>query len=198
MIIELVKHYLDSNENWNKDVRLLTYHMSNVAICGYKYRWELENGIKYPYSWKYMIGNAFENSFMYYLSKEMEIERQKEITFLHNGNTYKGHVDAYLPSLDMILELKATNSPIPKDIYYRQIKAYMIAGNIPNGRLIIYDYIHNKMYENPVHVNKNDIELFTNNITAFENNDYVLGIENYLCQYCCNTDCIMHGKVVKQ
>ena len=190
---EYEKRNSDSNKERNKEL-----HLSQMAICGFKYRYELDTNKQIPFNWKFELGNAFEWSFVSKLEKIHKISKQLEIktTLKMDGKELllTGHVDAYDYDLDMPLELKLTTSDFVKDIYRRQLTAYMILLKKQHGKLIIYNLIHNKINEYDEILEQNDVELLEKNLNAFSHKKYIPGIENYLCKFCDNPDCVMSKK----
>ena len=187
----LAKSINDSNNEKYKE----NLHLSKLAMCGYKYRYELDNHIKYPFSWKYNIGNAFESQYLKLLSKLYVIERQKTCKLNISEAWFYGHIDAYLPRSQLVLELKSSYGPELKDIYRRQLVSYLIALGLTKGKVIVYGYGKNEPREYDIELDASDISIFNKNISAFFNNRYEEGIENYLCKYCPNTDCPLNKKV---
>lgn len=193
LVDEIYKEYDKNNQNKNKE-RNKTLHVSQLAICGFKYRYELDNNVIYPFNWKYELGNSFEYSFVSQLSSIHKIAKQLEVktTIRMNDGLEKiltGHIDAFDYDNDEPIEIKLTTSDFVKDIYKRQLTAYMFLLSKPNGKLIIYNLIHNKINEYDVKLTKDDIELFYKNVNAFIDNKYISGIENYLCKFCENSGC---------
>lgn len=185
---EFDKENFVSNENRNRN-----YHISQLSMCGLKYRYELDHNVRYPFNWKYLVGNSFEFQYMSKLKKIYpDVELQKEIKYTDgDGNRFVGHLDGYIPSLDMVLELKATNGSEMKDIYERQVKAYMYIGKFKNGKVIIYNYIKNVITEYDIDITDVDLDILSANITAFTTGSYMRGIENYLCRFCQNSECVI-------
>lgn len=186
-----ISGYKKSNDKLN---------MSTLSICGYKYRYELDNDISFSYTLNYELGNGFEYVIIKNLSKYANIIPQYKIEI--NLEKYKiiGKTDAYDVDTNTIYEIKFTLSYSSfKDIYLRQLKAYMI-NKKANGILWIYQPL----------VNKNDIKeeiikysaltqedniIYELNIKAFLNNTYYEGIENSLCGLCQNINCPIFKKI---
>ena len=183
---------LKQTKNYNKDL-----HLSKVAICGYKYRYELDHNITYPFNWRYIIGESFEKTYLELLGNPENYEFQKKVVLYSHKYKFVGHIDAFDKINNTILELKFSYSNELKDIYVRQIIAYMIALNVYKGKVIVYGYKQNEVKEYDIEFNGERAENLLKNLSAFTENRYISGIENYLCNYCVNVDCPMNKKVKK-
>ena len=204
MLNEINKVIADEQEK-NRDLRFKNLHMSEMAICGFKYRNAVENKEQIPFKWIYEIGNAFEwklgqrikkiypNAQMQYVIKlPIDINGKKEIIY--------GHTDVYISDIDTVIEIKSSKSNNYNDIYERQLFAYMIYGIIENGIILKYNILEDKMYEFHYlleYVLNNEIN-FNLQVKAFMKNKYIEGIENSLCSFCENTNCEMRGQKVNK
>lgn len=183
---------LKQTKDYNKDL-----HLSKVAICGYKYRYELDHNISYPFNWRYVIGESFERAYLHRLGNPENYEFQKKVILYYDKFKFIGHIDAYDIKNKTILELKFSYNNDLKDIYVRQLIVYMTALNIYKGKVIIYGYKENEVKEYDIKFDADKAINLLNNLLAFTENRYISGIENYLCSYCVNVDCPMNKKVKK-
>lgn len=176
------EYSLASNQSRNKDK-----HLSEVAICGYKYRDRIDSGKQIPFNLNYNIGNAFENIIIYQLKKLANINSQ----YVTHYDDFIGHLDAYDVDEKIVYELKTTMSYYDgTDIYLRQLKAYMIATNAHRGVLWIYKTLKKEQVEIIIdEIKDEDILNLHKNIKAFRENTYIDGIENSLCKFCDNFVC---------
>lgn len=172
------------------------FRMSSMAICGFKYRYELESGIVSEFSTKYMFGIGFET----YISGQVKRRDNSYISHFLIG-IYGNNKEHILGSTDLcslkhnhIIEIKTSSSDKYLDIYLRQLKAYMIAyfdtyKRMPTGSIWYYNTYTGDVKEITVSITNNDIEDFNKNVKAFEDNTYYNGIENSLCRLCPNNLC---------
>jgi NADH/NAD ratio-sensing transcriptional regulator Rex len=190
--IDNVLDYLKSNQLKTQNIRNENYHLSEVAICGFKYRHKIENNIEIPFNFNFLMGNAFENLIVYNMRKLGNIIPQYIVRY----EEFIGHTDAYDVDTKIIYELKSSFAfKSYEDIYLRQLKAYLIANNTETGILWIYKPVKKEFTEIIVDLEEEDILNFKNNIIAFTENKYVKGIENSLCSFCENTDCPAYKKI---
>jgi hypothetical protein len=179
-----------------------TLNMSSLSICGFKYRYEIDNHIKFSYTLNYDLGNGFEYSIIKNLSRYANIIAQYKLQYEFENYIVIGKTDAYDIDTNTIYEIKFTFSYSNfDDIYLRQLKAYMI-NKKANGILWIYQplVIKNNIKEKVIDYNslsENDLFIYELNIKAFTDNRYYEGIENSLCGLCQNINCPiyknMHG-----
>ena len=177
-------------------------HMSQIAMCGFKYRYEYDNDIKIDYSFNYEMGNAFEKIITYKLKKiNPNIITQYEVKYKYEDLDIIGHTDAFDFRNNVIYELKSSFAYKTdySDIYLRQLKAYMIANTVLYGKtmgiLWIYKPLIRKFNEITVsEANNDDYNNFISNIVAFRENQYIDGIENSLCSLCKNVKCPMYER----
>ncbi len=172
-------------------------HLSNVAICGFKYRYEKENNISVPYSTKYMFGLGIEdylvnqikrrdNSYISHFLVNLHIEPDVNIV---------GSTDVCSLKYNHIIEIKTSSSDKYKDIYLRQLKAYMVAykenfDRDCTGSLWIYNTFSGNLEEIFINeITAKDITELALNIGAYRHNQYYNGIENSLCGLCVNVEC---------
>ncbi len=190
---DLHRYIIEKNNNHNY-VRHQALHLSEVAICGYKYRYILDNNITYPFTYKYEIGNAFEKIMVSHLNELTPVASQYEVEYNAYNYTFVGHLDAYDYKNNVIYELKSSTSAKDfTDIYLRQLKAYMIVLKA-DGLLWKYNILSGQFDEIEVHydeLSKEDFKSLDDNIKAFTENRYVEGIENSLCYFCNNVNCPM-------
>lgn len=206
MILEKIDEVVKNEQIKLDNVRFKTLHVSEMAICGYKYRYALDNNLKIPHKWLFEIGNAFEfimvrklkqiypnGQTQYVLNGTELIEDDEE-----NNRTLMGHCDFVDVESSTVIEIKSSKSNNFNDIYYRQLFAYMIIGRFKNGILLKYNLLEDKMYEINFTIEDavKNVENFYLNLNAFYSNTYVEGIENSICKFCENTNCKMSGKKV--
>lgn len=200
---ELLEKMEEDSKN-NNSVRNKNLHLSEVAICGFKYRYRLDNDLFIPFKLEYYVGNSFEFTIVNQLKKMTNIITQYQIPFKYENLSFIGHTDAYDVNNDVIYELKSSFSYNGNyfDIYERQLKAYMIANDIEfNNKskgVLWYFNFTKKVYKEIVFdsYNYNDSNMLSANIIAFKENRYFEGIENSLCAFCENINCKMKGKKV--
>lgn len=173
-------------------------HLSNLSICGFKYRNEIENKSESPYRLAYDLGNAFENIITYKVKKtdEKRFTKQKIVTLIRDEQTFIGHIDMYDELNNVVYELKCSKSNNYNDIYRRQLYSYAYLLNA-DSVLWHYNYITNKFTENIFEIDdiKGIAETnLTKQLDAFNNNKYVEGIENSLCLFCSNANCIKSSR----
>ena len=174
----------------NSELRFKNLHLSELAICGLKYRHSYDNRITIPFKWLFEIGNAFEYAlFRKMKSIDNSLISQYPVYLSSEDINAVGHLDAYSVKHNVVYEFKASKSDSYMDIYLRQIKAYMIVGNISSGKLFKYNIYNDKLSEFEVILDKSDEVDFNININAFLNNEYIKGIENSLCSFCENLNC---------
>ena len=203
MILEKIEDEVIKEQIALDGFRFKSLHVSEMAICGYKYRNAIDNGLRIPHKWLFEIGNAFEYIIVRKLKK---IYPNGNTQFLLNGNEYipanineskdlLGHCDFVDTLSRTVIEIKSSKSNNFNDIYYRQLYAYMLIGKFTNGILLKYNLLEDKMYELNFTFEdalKNE-DNFRKNIEAFYNNTYVSGIENSICKFCENVKCQMNG-----
>lgn len=179
----------------SNSIRNKNLHLSELSICGFKYRYRLDNDLFIPFQLNYQIGNAFE----FLIVKEMKKLGNIISQYTISKDDFVGHLDAYDIDNNIIYELKTSMSKMNfTDIYLRQLKIYM--RYIPNakGILWIYKPAFKSFTEKVIdHLNEEDYELIDKNFKAFRENKYIEGIENSLCSFCENTNCIMKGKKIE-
>ena len=201
MISEIISMF-EKDQEMDQDQRIREIHLSQLAMCGFKYRYELDNNIRYPFNWKFLIGKNFENAVLNTLKRKFKVDFQKLVTYevfdTQNNKimNFIGHIDAVIDNIP--IEIKYSNSDIIKDIYRRQLTAYMIAGYYKHGIILIYNYIRNNLNEYNIYLTESDYELLDKNVQAFVENHYVKGIENYLCKFCSNVECPIKKEAIKK
>lgn len=189
---------MEEESKKNNLVRRKVLHLSEVAICGFKYRYRLDNNLFIPFKLEFHVGNAFEFTMVNQMKKMKNIISQYSVPYIYGENEFIGHTDAYEINENIIYELKSSFSRGDySDIYIRQLKAYMIAnykytGNFSKGVLWYYNFV-TKTYKETIFdtITDYDRELLNKNLDAFTNNKYVDGIENSLCSFCENEKCPM-------
>jgi len=182
--------------------RLNELHLSELAICGYKYRYKMDNKIDIPFNLAFLIGNSFEYQIVKTMQEIGNIKTQFEVTLNTDIGIFYGHCDAYDVDNNTIYELKTTSSMSSfKDIYERQLYSYMIAYSYMNNNAInslkgiIWVYhLNNKTFDEHIYdFNTAQTEeqklLLYKNIDAFIGNKFISGIENSICKFCENTEC---------
>ena len=195
---------MEEDSKINNSVRNKNLHLSELAICGFKYRHKLDNNLFIPFKLEYYVGNSFEFTLVNQLRKMTNIVTQYEIPFNNENLSFIGHTDAYDINNDIIYELKSSFSSYGNyfDIYERQLKAYMIANDIEFGKkskgILWYFNFNTKLKKEFIFesYNKNDSDNLSANLIAFKENRYFDGIENSLCEFCKNLNCKMRGKKV--
>lgn len=193
---DLIADIKKSNQWFSEHKRNKEVHLSGVAICGFKYRFEQENKIIADYSTKYIFGSAVEK----YLYEQ--IKRRDNSYIAHfgvslltrYGFTIEGSTDVCSLKENHIIEIKTSGSDKYKDIYVRQLKAYMIAylktyERMPIGSLWLYNTITGAISDTQVKITSNDIAEFDKNIVSYADGVYIEGIENSLCTFCKNIEC---------
>ena len=200
-ISDLVNTFNESQEK-NQNDRMEKLHLSQLAICGFKYRHELETNKKIPFSWKFLRGIVIENAIWNSI-------RKTDNTYVHNptiqiADNITGSPDFISIDKSHIIELKSSKNEKYKDIYERQLKAYMWFYTLQenkefSGSLWMYNTIYDTMnsigeYE---HLTQNDINIIKNSIESFTDNEYKEGIENSLCAFCDNLECPVNKKAKK-
>lgn len=189
---------LNLEQTKNQDERQQKLHLSQLAICGYKYRYELDNNKKMMFSWKFLRGNAIE-SLIWWTMRDI-----KDNSYIHNprieiSGNITGSPDFISHKTRHIIELKSSKSDKYKDIYERQLKAYMfLYSTLKNknytGSLWMYNTIKDSLYSIGEYetLSDNDIKIIKNSIESFTDNEYKEGIENSLCDFCINSCCKMN------
>lgn len=175
-------------------------HLSQLAICGYKYRYELEHNLGFKFRWSYMRGLAIENAIWREIQKiNSTYETQYDIVVKNGETEIRGHPDFFSESEKHIIELKTSKSRKYKDIYERQLWAYMIFSGIPDvvGSLWFYDMKYDTLTETKrfKELKPAQFETVKNSIESFTDNEYKPGIENSLCGFCPNENCPMYHSV---
>lgn len=196
--IKEINELMLQKQERNKAFRFKSLHLSELAICGFKYRNSIENNLPIKFSWIYEIGNVFEWKLVQQLKKldDSIIASPKQFTVKYKINDQEviGHLDAYSTKYDLAYEIKASKSDNYMDIYERQLQAYMLAGNIHNGKIIKYNIMYNKMsefdFQLPLVSGKIE-RLMQKQTQAFLNNEFVDGIDNSICRFCENVNCKM-------
>ena len=200
-MLDEINNVINEEQEKNRDLRFKNLHMSEMAICGFKYRNAIENKLQIPFKWIYEIGNAFEWKLgqrikKIYPNAQMQYVIKFPITMNDKEEIIYGHTDAYIKEIDTVIEIKSSKSNNYNDIYERQLFAYMINGIIVNGILLKYNILEDKMYEYNYSIYDIDRRNFYLQLNAFNENKYIEGIENSLCYRCENTNCVMRGKKV--
>lgn len=193
---ELIEDIRQSTERYHANTTQ-EEHLSSMAICGLKYRYEKDNNISVPYSTKYMFGLSVES----YLVKQIQRRDNSYISHflvsIHrkpNVNVV-GSTDVCSLKHNHIIEIKTSSSDKYKDIYLRQLKAYMISyEEIYNrkctGSIWQYNTFSGKLTEYTVDVlTSKDYDELSFNLEAFTTNSYISGIQNSLCGLCVNFNC---------
>ena len=179
---------MEENSKKNNIARNSDNHLSEVAICGLKYKDKVVNHKEIPFQVKYYLGNAFEFLIVNELKKiyGTDIETQKVVHYKYQDLEFVGHCDVYIKSSNIIYELKTSMSYGDyEDIYLRQLKAYLIANNSSKGYLWIYKPIKKEYKEIIIdEITDADRENFYSNLKAYTENRYVQDIENSLCHFC--------------
>lgn len=194
-----VLEYMENVSKENNSIRRKNLHLSELAICGFKYRYKLDNNLFLPFNLNFQIGNAFESIMVNAMKKLGNVISQYVVKIKVEDKEFIGHLDAFDIDKNVIYELKTSMSYGNfQDIYERQLKAYMLAvGSYSIGILWIFKPIDKRFKEVVFEkLEPNDNILFNKNIEAFVNNRYVNGIENSLCSFCENVNCEMRGKKV--
>ena len=87
MIIEKIDEVVKEEQIKLDDVRFKSLHVSEMAICGYKYRFSRDNNLKIPHKWLFEIGNAFE----YIMVKKLKkIYPNGQTQYVIDGTNDKG------------------------------------------------------------------------------------------------------------
>lgn len=200
--MEKIEDVIIKDEAILSDLRFKNLYVSEMAICGYKYRNAIDNNLRIPHKWSFEIGNAFE----YIIVKKLKkIYPNGNTQYKLNGNDkyipvkedkdFVGHCDFVDVESSTVIEIKSSKSNNFNDIYYRQLFAYMLIGHFKNGILLKYNILQDKMYEFNYSYQDalaNEVNFF-DNINAFYSNTYVKGIENSICKFCENVKCPMNG-----
>jgi hypothetical protein len=200
-MLDEINNVINEEQEKNRDLRFKNLHMSEMAICGFKYRNAIENKVQIPFKWIYEIGNAFEWKLgqrikKIYPNAQMQYVIKLPITMNDKEEIIYGHTDVYISDIDTVIEIKSSKSNNYNDIYERQLFAYMVYGIIENGIILKYNILEDKMYEYNYSIYDIDRNNFALQLNAFNENKYVDGIENSLCSFCENTNCVMRGKKV--
>lgn len=187
--LEELLNIMENNSKKNNLIRNNTSHLSEVSICGLKYRDKIDNNKMIPFNVNFYLGNAFEFLIVNELKKiyGTDVETQKVLHYKYDNLEFIGHCDVYINSSNIIYELKTSMSYNGDytDIYLRQLKAYLIANNSSKGYLWVYYPIKKQYKEIEVNeITEEDRENFKKNILAFASNKYINGIENSLCGFC--------------
>ena len=200
---EFYKAINDSN-TISASNRFKNLHLSEMSICGFKYRYAYDNKLIIPFKWEFEIGNAFEfliyqkiRKFIPNVISQYEIKCKLSV----NGNKYNiiGHTDIVDLNSRIVYELKSSRSDNYTDIYERQLFSYIVYGNFTKGYLWKYNFISAKFTETEYLYNDvidKGIENLQKNLIAFDENRYIEGIENSLCKFCENVNCPMNKKVI--
>ena len=180
---------MENNSKKNNSIRNNTKHLSELSICGLKYRDKMDNDKMIPFNVNFYLGNAFEFLIVNELKKiyGTDVETQKVLKYKYDNLEFVGHCDVYINSSNIIYELKTSMSYSGNytDIYLRQLKAYLIANNSNKGYLWIYYPVKKQYKEIEVNeITEEDRDNFKKNILAFASNKYINGIENSLCGFC--------------
>ena len=200
-MLDEINNVINEEQEKNRDLRFKNLHMSEMAICGFKYRNAIENKLQIPFKWIYEIGNAFEWKLgqrikKIYPNAQMQYVIKLPITMNDKEEIIYGHTDVYISDIDTVIEIKSSKSNNYNDIYERQLFAYMVYGIIENGIILKYNILEDKMYEYNYSIYDIDRNNFALQLNAFNENKYIDGIENSLCSFCENTNCVMRGKKV--
>ena len=200
-MLDEINNVINEEQEKNRDLRFKNLHMSEMAICGFKYRNAIENKEQIPFKWIYEIGNAFEWKLgqrikKIYPNAQMQYVIKLPITMNDKEEIIYGHTDVYINDIDTVIEIKSSKSNNYNDVYERQLFAYMTYGIIENGIILKYNILEDKMYEYNYSIYDIDRNNFALQLNAFNENKYIDGIENSLCSFCENTNCVMRGKKV--
>lgn len=186
-LTQLINNMEEYSKN-NNTVRNGELHLSELSICGLKYYDKIKFNKMIPFNINFYLGNAFEYLIVRELKKLFgdDVKTQYELKYKYEDLEFKGHCDIYLESSNIIYELKTSMSRGNyKDIYLRQLKAYLIANNSSKGYLWIYKPFEKKYEEVIVNeITQADINIFNSNLKAFKTGKYVMDIENSLCHFC--------------
>jgi hypothetical protein len=190
---------MENNSKKNNSIRNNTKHLSELSICGLKYRDKMDNDKMIPFNVNFYLGNAFEFLIVNELKKiyGTDVETQKILQYRYGDLEFIGHCDVYINSSNIIYELKVSMSYSDyTDIYLRQLKAYLIANNSNKGYLWVYYPIKKQYKEIEVNeITTEDINNFHKNLMAFKENKYIDGIENSLCELCDTNYCAYKNKL---
>jgi hypothetical protein len=200
-MLDEINNVINEEQEKNRDLRFKNLHMSEMAICGFKYRNAIENKVQIPFKWIYEIGNAFEWKLgqrikKIYPNAQMQYVIKLPINMNDKDEIIYGHTDVYINDIDTVIEIKSSKSNNYNDVYERQLFAYMTYGIIENGIILKYNILEDKMYEYNYSIYDIDRNNFALQLNAFNENKYIDGIENSLCSFCENTNCVMRGKKV--
>lgn len=202
--------YKDVSEQMKEDSkkgnekRNTELHLSGIAVCGMKYGYEVENQINIPFRQSMLMGLAFENELYYKV-------RKLDKTYLHNypiklnvwnfnpkyAQAIQGNPDYISLYKNHIIEVKTSHGETYKDIYARQLKAYMMAYEIVFGKKAygsLWDYDKNtdtviETEFTPNDITQTDRELISDSFDAYFNKEYSELLPNSLCKFCKNKDC---------
>ena len=201
---EFYKAINDSN-TISASNRFKNLHLSEMSICGFKYRYAYDNKLIIPFKWEFEIGNAFEFLIYQKIRKFLpNVISQYQINCNLGINNHRyniiGHTDIVDLNSRIVYELKSSRSDNYTDIYERQLFSYIVYGNFAKGYLWKYNFISAKFTETEYLYNDvidKGIENLQKNLIAFDENRYVEGIENSLCKLCENVNCQMNKKVIQ-
>ena len=145
-MLDEINNVINEEQEKNRDLRFKNLHMSEMAICGFKYRNAIENKVQIPFKWIYEIGNAFEWKLgqrikKIYPNAQMQYVIKFPITMNDKEEIIYGHTDAYIKEIDTVIEIKSSKSNNYNDIYERQLFAYMVYGIIENGIILKYNIL---------------------------------------------------------
>ena len=181
--------------------RLEGNHLSDVAICGLKYKYVKENKLVSPYTLKYMRGTAIEDK-IYYATFRFDSSYQHHVllTYTYKGITFYGAPDFVSFRYNHIIEFKTTKQPgAYTDIYMRQLKAYMIAyedntGIKPSGTLWEYNIYNDNVVEIDAAVSDTDRAALEASVEAYITGVFTPGLQNSICAWCENITCPIRAK----
>ena len=189
-----------ANEAASSDVytrkRLEGNHLSDVAICGLKYKYVRENNIISTYSLKYMRGTAIEDK-IYYATFRYDSSYQHHVLLTYSSHDliFYGAPDFVSFRYNHIIEFKTTKQPgAYTDIYMRQLKAYMIAyedntGIKPSGTLWEYNIYNDAISEIDAVVTDGDRAALEAGVEAYTTGVFTEGLRNSICAWCENITC---------
>lgn len=196
---------LNQDQKTNQDERQQKLHLSQLAICGYKYRYELDNNINIPFNWRFLRGNAIEYMLWW------KIKDMKDNSYIHNPilevtDNITGSPDFISHEKRHIIELKSSRTDNSKEVYERQLKAYMFFYSQPEnknytGSIWLYNTLKDSVYSIGEYesLTQDDIKIIKNSIESFTDNEYKEGIESKACEWCENFKCKMNiNKKIKK